>query len=93
MSNPAVPSIPSFQQPWYSSLCVSLGCSDWWSLNLYCPSESALVLQEKIHGPVARSCCVLSELILLDVGLRSSLQLEKVHSIATFKVSSLPFQQ
>lgn len=51
MSNPAVPSIPSFQQPWYSSLCVSLGCSDWWSLNLYCPSESALVLQEKIHGP------------------------------------------
>lgn len=75
MSNPTVPSIPSFhlQQPWYSSLCVSHGSSDSWSLNLYCPSESALALQEEIHGPDARSCSVLSELILLDVALRSSL--------------------
>lgn len=52
---------------------MSLGSSVCWSLNLFCLSESALALQEEIHGPDARSCCVLSELILLDVGFEVQL--------------------
>lgn len=83
LQTPRSPLSLHLQQRWYSSLCVSLGSSVWWSQNLYCLSESAVALQEEIYGPDARSCWMLSVVILLDVALRSSLQPEKVHSIAT----------